>query len=125
MKLNLESGASANLIHRHEAGRVRIDGQWYDRPLLVRPDKLLFPWDAPPLEALDAQRLAGDSGAARILILGTGPAQRFPAPRLMAELSGLGIGLEVMDSAAASRTYNVLAGEGRDVAAAIYLGPPA
>ena len=61
--------------------------------------------------------------SARVLLLGTGARQRFPSPRLAAELAALGIGVEVMDSAAACRTYNVLAAEGRQVAAALYLEP--
>jgi uncharacterized protein len=54
-----------------------------------------------------------------IVLLGTGPKQRFPHPRLTAALAQAGIGLEVMDVQAACRTYNILVAEERKVAAAL------
>ena len=54
-----------------------------------------------------------------IVILGTGAAQRFPPPALARALAATGVGVEVMDSRAACRTYNILAAEGRKVVAAI------
>ena len=56
---------------------------------------------------------------AEILLLGTGPKQRFPHPSLTAPLAQAGIGVEVMDLKAACRTYNILAAEARKVAAAL------
>ena len=122
MKLNLETGSVRHLIERHEPGRVRIAGTWYQQPLIVRPNALLHPWAAPAVASLRAEDLLAQDSAVRILLLGTGTRQVFPAVRLIAELAGQGVGLEVMDSAAACRTYNVLAAEGREVAAALYLG---
>ncbi len=54
-----------------------------------------------------------------ILLLGTGPKQRFPHPRLTAALAAKRIGVEVMDLQAACRTYNILMAEERRVAAAL------
>ena len=56
---------------------------------------------------------------AEIVLLGTGARQRFPHPRLTAELAKAGIGVEVMDLQAACRTYNILVAEERKVAAAL------
>jgi uncharacterized protein len=56
-----------------------------------------------------------------IVLLGTGARQRFPHPRLYRVLTAERIGVEVMDSAAAARTYNIIAAEGRRVAAALIL----
>ncbi|HXR59504.1 MAG TPA: MTH938/NDUFAF3 family protein, partial [Burkholderiales bacterium] len=56
-----------------------------------------------------------------ILLIGTGPTQRFPHPRLTRALMEKRIGVEVMDTQAACRTYNILIAEGRRVAAAILL----
>jgi uncharacterized protein len=56
-----------------------------------------------------------------VVLLGTGARQRFPAPVLMRSLIDRGIGVEVMDTHAACRTYNILMAEGRDVAAALIL----
>jgi len=54
-----------------------------------------------------------------VLLIGTGPRQVFPDRALLAPLHAARVGFEVMDTAAACRTYNVLVGEGREVAAAL------
>ena len=54
-----------------------------------------------------------------VVLLGTGSRQRFPHPRLSRPLADARIGLEVMSTAAACRTYNILMAEGRKVAAAL------
>jgi len=59
--------------------------------------------------------------APEVLLIGTGRTTAFPAANILAELEGRHIGFECMDSRAAARTYNVLAGEGRDVSAAVLL----
>ena len=56
-----------------------------------------------------------------VVILGTGKNIKFPANELRQHFSQQNIGLEVMDTGAACRTYNVLLSEGRNVAAAILL----
>ena len=56
-----------------------------------------------------------------IALLGTGDRQRFPHPRLIQALMARGIGVEVMDTSAACRTYNIVMLEGRRVAAALLL----
>ena len=57
--------------------------------------------------------------APEIVLLGTGAQFRFPEPALLAPLYKAGIGVEVMDTPAACRTYNILLGEGRNVVAAL------
>ena len=61
-------------------------------------------------------------GDIQILIVGTGATQILPPPELYAELAERRVGLEVMDSPAACRTYNILVTEGRRVAALIVSG---
>lgn len=56
-----------------------------------------------------------------ILLLGTGEVIRFPTAELMSLPASRGIGLEVMDTAAACRTYNILAGENRQVVAILIM----
>jgi uncharacterized protein len=57
--------------------------------------------------------------APEIVLLGTGASLRFPEPALLAPLYKAGIGVEVMDTPAACRTYNILLAEGRKVLAAV------
>ena len=60
-----------------------------------------------------------------VVIFGSGARIRFPKPQWLAALAQRRIGLETMDTAAACRTYNILAQEGRDVAVALLLDRPA
>jgi len=55
------------------------------------------------------------------VIVGTGATQRFPPHELAKALATTGVGVEVMDTRAACRTYNILASEGRKVVAAILI----
>jgi uncharacterized protein len=57
--------------------------------------------------------------APEIVLVGSGKAFAFPDPALLAPLYAAGIGVEVMDTRAACRTYNLLLGEGRNVVAAL------
>jgi uncharacterized protein len=60
-----------------------------------------------------------------LVIFGSGARIRFPAAALLRPLIERGIGVETMDTGAACRTYNVLAGEGRSVVLAAVLTPAA
>ena len=82
----------------------------------------LIDWNVTSVEDLSTG--AFDTIAAlqpELVLLATGDQQRFPIPALMAYLPSRGIGLEVMTSAAACRTYNVLVAEDRRVALAVIL----
>ena len=59
-----------------------------------------------------------------VVIFGSGPTIRFPRPAWIAPLAQRRIGVETMDTAAACRTYNILAQEGREVAVALLLNAP-
>jgi uncharacterized protein len=121
MKFHLTASAG-NVVTGSGPGWVRIGGDEYREGLVVAPDAIVAPWasggfdrlsedDFEPVRALRPE----------IVLLGTGARQRFPHPRLYRALTDAGIGVEVMDSAAAARTYNIVAAEGRRVAAALIL----
>ena len=86
-----------------------------DRALLSEYDELLSRFET--LGVADFELLAALD--AEIVLLGTGNQLRFPRPELLQPLIKAQKGLEVMDIQAACRTYNVLIGEGRRVAAAL------
>lgn len=89
---------------------------------IITPQQLMREWPPGTIGELEAEHLAAVKGLGlEVLLLGTGRTLRFPAAEQLAALVSLGIGYEVMDTAAACRTYNVLAGEGRRVAAAIII----
>jgi len=96
-----------------------VNSQRHESNLIVLPEQLI-PWSAQSFDALkeeDFQALLDLK--LEILLLGTGPKQRFPHPRLTRMLAAKRIGVEAMDLQAACRTYNILMAEERRVAAAL------
>jgi uncharacterized protein len=121
VKLHVSGPSRLNTITGYGDGYVAVNGQRYESSVIVLPDRVL-PWSARSFDTLAPEDFAElkDLGA-EIILLGTGPRQRFPQPRLTAELTKAGIGVEVMDVHAACRTYNILVAEERKVAAALLL----
>lgn len=79
-------------------------------------------WNCPRFEDLTATHFAQLADLRpELVIFGSGAKLRFPAPALMQSLMSQRIGLETMDTLAACRTYNILAGEGRHVLAALLI----
>jgi uncharacterized protein len=130
MKFNLEHGPG-NMIHSYAAGEIKIAlgraaESPADRPVLqtisesmiLTPALLIRDWIAQD-EALAPQHIRQIlETQPEIVILGTGARISFPDPALLAQCQQTGVGIEVMDTGAACRTYNVLASEGRKVCAA-------
>jgi uncharacterized protein len=119
VKLHASGASGVNTITGYGADYVTVNGERRNSSLIVLPDRI-EPWDGKEFSRLSAQDFSflKDLGA-EIVLLGTGPRQRFPHPRLTAALAQAGIGLEVMDLQAACRTYNILVAEERKVAAAL------
>ena len=89
-----------------------------------RGEKL--PWDCQRFEQLTAEHFALLAGMKpELVIFGSGKRLRFPPPAFLRGLMDQRIGLETMDTLAACRTYNILAGEGRHVVAALLIEPDA
>lgn len=104
-----------------EAG-VLVNQETLARSFLLAPNQISEDWR--PTSAADLQPADMDAVLdlqPALVLLGTGPRQKFPSAAVMAALLTRGIGIEVMDSAAAARTFNVLATEGRRVVAAFLL----
>jgi uncharacterized protein len=119
VKLHVSGPGARNAITGYGEGYVLVNSQRHESSLIVLPDQVL-PWDVAGFEALTAGHFSSLTDLKpEILLLGTGPKQRFPHPRLTAPLAAAGIGVEVMDLKAACRTYNILVAEERKVAAAL------
>jgi len=100
-----------------------------DRPLrcsfVLAPDRAIEDWPVTTVDAMDAAAAAAILDLVpEVVILGSGPRIRFPTQAVLAQFLARGIGIEVMDNAAAARTYNVLVSEGRRVVAAFILPDP-
>ena len=120
MKLHLSNPAGLNLFTAYGDDYVAVNKEKHSKNLIVLPESIIFEW----LTATPAT-LAGNDMAkllelgSEIILLGTGRHQRFPPGALIRPFAPAGIGLEIMDLRAACRTYNILAAEGRKVAAAL------
>ena len=109
-----------NAIARHGPDGVIVAGVEYTRSVIVPWRGPVVAWDAADFDALGVEHFA-QLAALRpeLVVFGSGPRIRFPAPALLRPLIDAGIGVETMDTAAACRTYNVLFAEGRPVVAAL------
>ncbi len=119
MKLHASGPSAANTITGYGEDYVMVNGQRHETSLVVLPEKIVR-WDTTGFDSLSAENFVFLKNlGAEIVLLGTGPKQRFPPPRLIGALTSAGIGLEVMDLKAACRTFNILVAEERKVAAAL------
>ena len=119
MKLHSSVPSGVNTITGYGEGYVMVNGERRSSSVVVLPDRI-EEWPAKRFDQLSTEDFTYLKNLkAEIVLLGTGPRQRFPHPRLTAELAKAGIGLEVMDLQAACRTYNILVAEERKVAAAL------
>lgn len=120
MKFHLSQG-EGHRVTGSGAGWVRVDAVEYYASFLLAPHAIVTPW-APDFDALSDDAFAAVADLApEIVLLGTGARQRFPHPRVYRRLTDARIGIEVMATAAAARTYNIIAAEGRRVVAALLL----
>jgi uncharacterized protein len=119
VKLHASSPSALNTFSGYGEGYVLVNGQRHATSIIVMPEQLL-PWSAASFDALTEADFEVFLGLnLEILLLGTGPRQRFPHPRLTKALAAKRIGVEAMDLQAACRTYNILMAEERRVAAAL------
>jgi uncharacterized protein len=122
MKLSDDRIAGAFLVRSYSPGELRVGEETLRRSCVMRADQLLREWRPQSIEELTLEDLEAVIGLEpEIVVLGTGARQRFPRTELMAAVLSRGIGLEVMDTAAAARTYNVLVSEDRQVVAAMFV----
>ena len=122
VKFTLEPPSQANLIRSYSDGEVRIGEQRVQRSCLVTADRLITDWPPATFDELAPAHLEAIFALApELVLLGTGPTQRFAPPGVRAEFARRRIGLEVMQLGAACRTFNVLVQEERRVLAALFL----
>ena len=112
--------AGRQVIERYGPSGFRVTGVIYTGSLLVFPDRTVS-WDVRIASDVTWERLAPvvEHGGVRILLLGLGRVMSPVSTSLRSAMRAAGIALEPMDTGAACRTYNVLVGEDRPVAAAL------
>lgn len=122
MKLHSSVTNGLLSITAYDAQHIAVNGRRLTKSFLLTPQRLIETWPPVSLDCLTEPDLAAIAELdCRIVLLGTGARQRFPARALLRPLIERRIGIEVMDSHAACRTYNILVAEGREVAAALII----
>ncbi len=119
MKLHRIDSPATNFVASVRPGSLLISGHDYSRSIIVSAQSV-DPWEPQTFDAItrrDFEQLAPYD--AEIVIIGTGRVLTFPDPSLLDPLRQLKCGYEIMDTAAACRTYNVLAGDDRRVIACL------
>lgn len=109
-------------IKSYKPGAVTIGDVVYTTSFIISPNGIEPNWNVSPMQQLtlsDLQPLLATNP--QLILLGTGETLIFPPRELLQQIMQLGIGIDVMDSSAACRTYNLLLAEGRCVAAGIVL----
>lgn len=120
MKLHADLTPGTYRISAYGPGYVTINDERVAGSLIVTPNKLIADWPPQAFVELESTHLLAVLALEpEIVVLGTGVQQRFPDGPLLEPILTRGIGVEVMDTAAACRTYNILMSEGRQVAAVL------
>ena len=96
-------------IRTYSPGMIKINDQIYTKSLIIAPDQLISDWSPQSIQELSSETLAvAVSLNPDILLIGTGSTLIFPSLELYGNLFNQGIGVEIMASDAACRTYHVL-----------------
>ena len=122
MQIVLENPDYTYVMRGADGAAAKVNERVLRSSFVIAPDALVEGWpvaDARSMVAADLDALL--ALAPELVLLGTGATQVFPPAAVLATCLQRGIGLEVMTNAAAARTYSVLAGEGRRVAAGFVL----
>ena len=124
MQLSPEKNTAAYQIKRFSPNSIQINEQSFYTSLIVTANRLIADWE--PTQATEISLTSLDpimNLKPAILLIGTGENQAQLPQDITGALLEQGIGLEVMDTAAACRTFNILTAEERNVAAALIINP--
>ena len=112
---------TTNSIRAYREGEILVNDQTISRSVVITPDTIQD-WEPGSVEELTQQHFTHlRELQPEIVILGTGSQLRFPPPQLSVVLQAQGIGVEIMATDAACRTFNVLLAEDRRVLAALII----
>lgn len=122
MSLNLDENSATYQIRAYQPGLIQVNDQMFATSIIITRDKLINSWSPQNIDELCREDLADVIALhPSILLIGTGHDLQFPDLKIYGDLINYGIGVEIMNTHAACRTYNVLTSEGRNVAAALII----
>ena len=123
MRLDLDRPTGINIVRAVAPGEILVGDRVIRTSVIIAATDIIPDWPVSSTRDIDERSLAPAMDLCPdILLLGTGSVLTFPGREVHASVLSRNIGLEVMATAAACRTYNILAAEGRNVVAALILG---
>ncbi len=122
MLLSQDPNQGQYYIRHYSPGAILINDITYPHSLVLSTTTLFDHWAPQNISQLRQEDfIAIAQEAPEVVLLGTGEKQQFPPTTVMLQLITHHIGYEIMDTAAACRTYNILVAEGRRVIAALLI----
>ncbi len=122
MPLAEELITGRNSIQAYQSDQITINERNYPQSLILSATEIISPWPVTHIDELNPGHLqAIVDQKPEVVLLGTGDKQLFPDIEIIAYFAQLGLGLEVMNTGAACRTFNILVAENRQVVAGIIL----
>ena len=123
MKIELNSGIiTSNKVFSYSDDSFRLKDKLITSNLVISKDRLIENWTVDSYQDFALQHLEQIiSWLPEVILIGTGKEPSFPNPELIAYANSKNIGLEIMDTGAACRSYNLLIDEGRNVVACLFL----
>jgi uncharacterized protein len=114
--------SAGNTIRAYAAGQVTVNDEIIRASVIVTPERIIRNWLPETFGELQPGHIARlEELQPEIIVLGTGSRLRFPSVEHTAKFLSRGIGVEIMDTNAACRTYNILLSEGRRVVAVLLM----
>ncbi|MBE1160984.1 Mth938-like domain-containing protein [Dyella acidiphila] len=124
MDLSLDRPGDFLFVRRVAPHAITVVDRELTASFLLAPERAVEQWPVTSATQLDESHVESILELKpEVVLLGTGTRQQFPAAAFMAGFLRRGVGIEVMDNAAAARTYGLLAAEGRRVVVAFILPP--
>jgi uncharacterized protein len=122
LELNLERPRDYLFVRRADAHTVVVVDRSFSASFILTRDKVIDDWGVSDVAAMTPEQVEPIVALKPdVVLLGTGARQRFPSQAVLAAFLQRGVGVEVMDNAAAARTWDILASEGRNVVVAFVL----
>ena len=120
MTLTLDDNNAQYQIRAYKTGIIQVNEETFTHSIIISPEKLIAPWPPKNISDLTHEHLSiVKTLKPAVLLIGTGEKLVFPPLETYGDLINHGIGVEMMDTSAACRTYNALSAEGRNVVAAL------
>lgn len=114
-----EESTSNNTITSYSSSSFSVNHLPYPYSICLNKN-IVETWNI-DFQALDTETLKAAAKESKILVIGTGATRLNLAPKIIAELQNQGLGIELMNTEAACRTFNVLSSENREVTAILYI----